>query len=60
LSSKMDYQNFNISKWNDAFHWWKDSKKEDIKSFQDNYYVSAMTGTEAVPHHTNWKRWTTI
>jgi trimethylamine monooxygenase len=55
LINETDYPNFDISKCNEAFHRWKKHKKEDIMSFRDNFYVSPMTGTEAVQHHTNWK-----
>jgi trimethylamine monooxygenase len=55
LINETDYPNFDISKCNEAFHQWKKHKKEGIMSFRDNYYVSAMTGTEAVQHHTHWQ-----
>jgi trimethylamine monooxygenase len=55
LINETDYPKFDIAKINEAFHQWKKHKKEDIMSFRDNYHVSAMTGTEGVQHHTNWK-----
>lgn len=55
LMNETDYPNFDIQKSNEAFHQWKKHKKGDIMNFRDNVYVSPMTGTEAVRHHTNWK-----
>ena len=40
---------------NQAFFEWKKHKKEDIMTFRDHGYKSALTGTMAPPHHTPWK-----
>ena len=38
-----------------AFFEWKKHKKENIMTFRDHGYKSALTGTMAPAHHTPWK-----
>ncbi len=55
LIAETDYPSFNIKAAKEAFYQWKKHKKQDIMTFRNNGYVSPMTGTEAPPHHTEWK-----
>ena len=55
LMALTDYPDFDISDANEAFFQWKKHKKENIMTFRDNGYKSALTGTMAPAHHTPWK-----
>ena len=50
-----DYPPFDCAGSNQAFFEWKKHKKENIMTFRDHGYTSALTGTKAPPHHTPWK-----
>ncbi len=49
-----DYPSFNVDGANEAFFQWKKHKKENIMTFRDNAYKSAITGSMAPVHHTKW------
>ncbi|MFT5656915.1 MAG: trimethylamine monooxygenase [Gammaproteobacteria bacterium] len=55
LMSKTNYPEFDIEGAIQAFFKWKGHKKENIMTFRDNGYESALTGTMAPKHHTPWK-----
>ena len=55
LMAKTDYPDFDVAGAIDAFRQWKGHKKENIMTFRDNGYRSALTGTMAPKHHTPWK-----
>ena len=55
LMELTDYPPFDCSGANEAFYQWKKHKKENIMTFRDHGYKSALTGTIAPPHHTPWK-----
>jgi len=54
LIAETDYPSFNVDAANEAFFQWKKHKKENIMTFRDNSYKSAITGTMAPVHHTKW------
>ena len=55
LMALTDYPEFDCAGANQAFFDWKKHKKENIMTFRDNGYKSALTGTMAPKHHTVWK-----
>lgn len=55
LMAKTDYPDFDTADSNEAFFQWKKHKKENIMTFRDHGYKSALTGTMAPAHHTPWK-----
>ena len=55
LIAETDYPSFDIDGANEAFFQWKKHKKENIMTFRDHGYKSALTGTMAPAHHTPWK-----
>jgi len=55
LMALTDYPDFDVSESNEAFFQWKKHKKEDIMTFRNHGYKSALTGTMAPEHHTPWK-----
>ena len=55
LMALTDYPDFDVSDANEAFFQWKKHKKENIMTFRDHGYKSALTGTMAPAHHTPWK-----
>ncbi len=55
LMALTDYPEFDCSGSNEAFFQWKKHKKENIMTFRDHGYKSALTGTMAPAHHTPWK-----
>ncbi len=55
LMALTDYPEFDCAGANEAFFQWKKHKKENIMTFRDNGYKSALTGTMAPAHHTPWK-----
>ncbi len=55
LMALTDYPEFDCAGSNEAFFQWKKHKKENIMTFRDNGYKSALTGTMAPAHHTPWK-----
>ena len=55
LMALTDYPDFDVSDSNEAFFQWKKHKKENIMTFRDHGYKSALTGTMAPAHHTPWK-----
>ena len=55
LMEMTDYPPFDCAGANEAFYQWKKHKKENIMTFRDNGYTSALTGTKAPAHHTPWK-----
>lgn len=54
LMAMTDYPDFDIEKSNQAFYQWKKHKKQNIMTFRDNGYESALSGTVAPAHHTPW------
>ncbi len=54
LIADTDYPTFDVDAANEAFFQWKKHKKENIMTFRDNGYKSAMTGSMAPKHHTKW------
>ena len=55
LIAETDYPSFDVDAANQAFFQWKKHKKQDIMTFRNNSYRSAITGTMAPAHHTPWK-----
>jgi len=55
LMEMTDYPHFDCTESNEAFYQWKKHKKQDIMTFRNNGYKSALTGTQAPAHHTPWK-----
>lgn len=55
LMAKTDYPAIDLEDCNQAFYSWKKHKKENIMTFRDHGYKSALTGKVAPPHHTPWK-----
>jgi trimethylamine monooxygenase len=55
LMALTDYPEFDCAGANEAFFQWKKHKKENIMTFRDHGYKSALTGTMAPAHHTPWK-----
>ena len=55
LMALTDYPDFDTAGAVDAFFAWKGHKKENIMTFRDHGYKSALTGTMAPKHHTPWK-----
>ena len=55
LMALTDYPEFDTAGANQAFFQWKKHKKENIMTFRDHGYKSALTGTMAPAHHTPWK-----
>ncbi len=55
LMDETDYPTFDIEEACIAFKQWKGHKKQNIMTFRDNCYKSAITGTMAPVHHTPWK-----
>jgi trimethylamine monooxygenase len=55
LMEMTDYPPFDCADANEAFYQWKKHKKENIMTFRDHGYKSALTGTLAPAHHTPWK-----
>ncbi|MGB5705730.1 MAG: NAD(P)/FAD-dependent oxidoreductase [Arenicellales bacterium] len=55
LMALTDYPDFDVSESNQAFFQWKKHKKENIMTFRNHGYKSALTGTMAPEHHTPWK-----
>ena len=54
LIAETDYPSFDVEAANEAFFQWKKHKKENIMTFRDNGYKSAITGSMAPKHHTTW------
>jgi len=55
LMAMTDYPPFDCAGSNQAFFEWKKHKKENIMTFRDHGYTSALTGTKAPAHHTPWR-----
>jgi trimethylamine monooxygenase len=55
LMAKTDYPDFDTAGAVQAFFEWKGHKKENIMTFRDHGYKSALTGTMAPKHHTPWQ-----
>ena len=55
LMEMTDYPHFDCVGANEAFYQWKKHKKQDIMTFRNHGYKSALTGTMAPEHHTPWK-----
>jgi trimethylamine monooxygenase len=55
LMAMTDYPDFDTEDSNQAFYDWKKHKKENIMTFRNHGYKSALTGTQAPAHHTPWK-----
>ncbi len=55
LMAKTDYPAIDLEGCNQAFYAWKKHKKENIMTFRDNGYKSALTGKVAPAHHTPWE-----
>lgn len=54
LIADTDYPSFDVDGANEAFFQWKKHKKQNIMTFRDNAYQSAITGTMAPLHHSKW------
>jgi trimethylamine monooxygenase len=54
LMAETDYPDFDTAGAIQAFLEWKGHKKENIMTFRDHGYKSALTGTMAPNHHTPW------
>lgn len=54
LMAQTDYPDFDTAGAIQAFFEWKAHKKENIMTFRDHGYKSALTGTMAPKHHTPW------
>jgi trimethylamine monooxygenase len=54
LMAETDYPDFDTAGAIQAFIEWKGHKKENIMTFRDHGYKSALTGTMAPNHHTPW------
>jgi len=54
LMAQTDYPDFDTAGAIQAFFGWKAHKKENIMTFRDHGYISALTGTMAPKHHTPW------
>ena len=54
LMAQTDYPDFDTAGAIQAFFEWKAHKKENIMTFRDHGYKSALTGTMAPEHHTPW------
>jgi len=54
LMAQTDYPDFDTAGAIQAFLEWKAHKKENIMTFRDHGYKSALTGTMAPKHHTPW------
>ncbi|WP_343594583.1 NAD(P)/FAD-dependent oxidoreductase [Acinetobacter sp.] len=54
LIEATDYPDVDIEAMRLIFMEWKHHKKENIMTFRDHIYKSAITGTMATPHHTTW------
>lgn len=54
LMAMTDYPALDIATANRAFFEWKKHKKQNIMTFRDHGYRSALTGTVAPLHHTRW------
>jgi len=55
LMAMTDYPDFDTEGANEAFYQWKKHKKQNIMTFRNHGYKSALTGTMAPEHHTPWK-----
>ena len=55
LMALTDYPPFDCAGSNEAFFQWKKHKKENIMTFRNHGYKSALTGTQAPAHHTPWR-----
>ena len=55
LMAQTDYPPFDTAGSNEAFFQWKKHKKENIMTFRNHGYKSALTGTMAPAHHTPWR-----
>jgi len=55
LMAKTDYPAIDLEDCNQAFYKWKKHKKQNIMTFRNNGYKSALTGKVAPPHHTPWQ-----
>ena len=55
LMEMTDYPDFDAQGAIDIFMEWKKHKKEDIMTFRNHAYKSALTGTMAPEHHTPWR-----
>ncbi len=55
LMAETDYPDFDTAGAIQAFLEWKGHKKQNIMTFRDHGYKSALTGTMAPNHHTPWK-----
>lgn len=49
-----DYPPFNLDKVAQMFKEWLQDKEENILTYRDKTYRSAVTGTMAAEHHTDW------
>ena len=54
LIDQTDYPRFDVDGVVEIFQAWKNDKAKDIMGYRDYTYVSVMTGTRSVPHHTRW------
>ncbi|RST27617.1 flavin-containing monooxygenase [Chryseobacterium lacus] len=54
LLSLTDYPRFNLDKIAAMFKEWLQDKEENILTYRDKTFQSAVTGTMAAAHHTDW------
>ncbi|ODS87493.1 MAG: potassium transporter [Chryseobacterium sp. SCN 40-13] len=54
LLSLTDYPRFNLDKIATMFKEWLQDKEENILTYRDKTFQSAVTGTMAAAHHTDW------
>lgn len=54
LRKDVDYPDFDLDLTRQHFKEWEHHKAEDITSYRDHAFQSAVTGTMAVVHHTPW------
>jgi trimethylamine monooxygenase len=54
LSKDVDYPVFDLDLTREQFRRWEHDKTEDILTYRDKSFSSAVTGTESPVHHTPW------
>ena len=54
LCSMVDYPKIDMELIRKHFYDWEHDKEEDILQYRNKSFSSAVTGTSAPLHHTNW------
>ncbi|OQV15018.1 putative Senecionine N-oxygenase [Hypsibius exemplaris] len=54
LMAETDYPSFDVDTVCEAWYEWRQHKRDDIMTFRDHVYKSAMTGKMSTQHHTRW------